>query len=244
MRLYLSLILTTFFAQMLWSQDFDFRPFHNAEIHHIDIATNPGGIMNEIPKRGPEMPQSVFLYPDWKTGSILFENNTLVRNLSIKYDLFNHQIEILLPDGIKVAKNNRFNSFYLKGVGDDSIAFFNYNYFSDEPENNFYKHGIFEVVVTKGESSLLKLHHLKVSDPNYVLALDMGRLDFTIAIVYDYYLKDGNELIELPKNRKQLVKILGERFEGMEEFNKQNKIKPKDEKSLIHIFLHLVPKKL
>ncbi len=209
---------------------------HRAEFNFIDQSTNPGGIMNEMPLKDPEIIGSSYLNNDWKFGGVILRDNKVIQNVSMKYDLFNKTLEFNHSGAVKILKENSFYAFYFMENKSDSAMYYLASFFTAKTNAEKKESGVFELIATNGNQSLLKHHEAKVLESNYVMGMDMGRKDHELRVKHSFFFLEDDMYMELPTKKKEFGNIFEEQEDAINEFIKINRLNPKKEDDLIIIF--------
>lgn len=201
-----------------------------------DIFANPGNMLPAMPMEKPVVLGDIYLNKNWnKVAVTLYSSEVLLEGYIAKYDLFNDDLDIFFPTGLRTIKGDRIKNFVWKDSVSGQVShFINGKEFNNE-ENKF--DGFFQVV-TDGRASLLKQTKATVLYSNYNEVLQIGRRDHEIKHnTENYYYLDG-QLKQVPKNEKNLLLVFGEHAPEMKKFIRSNELSFAKDHHLMAIFIH------
>lgn len=177
----------------------------------------------EIPYKS-DLLGTPYLNEEWENADIvLSHDDLLVKDIPIKVDLMNNWIEVNLKGKIFLLYLDDTHSFYFKNSND---AFITGNSIVKDSPAGFYK------VLYNEKSSLFCQYSTNIKKSTYIPAFDVGEKDDKIIIEKTYYAFINNQLIELEKNKKKLIRQFKSNNEIIT-FIKHNNINPKKEQDLI-----------
>lgn len=205
------------------------------------LVERPNFIGNTIYGIPPE-PKSVegnfYLDKKWNVASILlYREQTVLEGFRVRYNINSNMFELMEPDKNLVS--------VMPGLRIQNIVWMDssYNvprYFvngMDFKEDGVPISGFFEVIV-EGELPLMRRTIAVFKESNYNVALMVGdRNDQIIKRNVYYYLK-GKDLYEVPKKRKDLFPIFGDKASEMMAFVEQNEIDLKKTGSIFQLFTY------
>lgn len=205
------------------------------------LVERPNFIGNTIYGIPPE-PKSVegnfYLDKKWNVASILlYREQTVLEGFRVRYNINSNMFELMEPDKNLVS--------VMPGLRIQNIVWMDssYNvprYFvngMDFKEDGVPISGFFEVIV-EGELPLMRRTIAVFKESNYNVALMVGdRNDQIIKRNVYYYLK-GKDLYEVPKKRKDLFPIFGDKASEMMTFVEQNEIDLKKTGSIFQLFTY------
>ncbi|MPS74330.1 MAG: hypothetical protein E2590_14440 [Chryseobacterium sp.] len=146
-------------------------------------------------------------------------------SLPIRYDAYIDQVETLIDDKVyELPKSEKFSTLKFKGSSITIIYL---------KEDNGY---FFQLV--DGKNQLLKKEKIKVQvvkssiEPNSTIKDGYSKFE---RVNPTYFIKTEKNLIKIPKNEKELINYFPEQKSEIENFIKTNKIKIKQEESMIKL---------
>lgn len=195
-----------------------------------------GNTFYGIPPEPKQVEGNFYLDTKWNVASILlYRDQTVLEGFRVRYNINSNMFELMEPEKnlVSVMPGLRIQNI----VWMDS-AYKVPRYFvngMDFKEDNVPISGFFEVIV-EGELPLMRRTIAVFKESNYNVALMVGdRNDQIIKRNVYYYLK-GKDLYEVPKKRKDLFPIFGEKAAEMEAFVEENEIDLKKTGSIFQIF--------
>jgi hypothetical protein len=192
-----------------------------------ELTGNYGNFLNSVTFGKPIPPGEVigtnYLNRDWQKGTINLLNNQVISNCDLKYDVLNKQVEVFdrKQNLVYIIDNKKIVNFTVTNYIKD-INFIKY-------DNEYYE------VLTEGTMSVWKKYYIYTKQPTYVVGLDAGSRDYKMFLKHDNYIKIGEKLIKVDKNLVWDRFINGEKLKKLEEKIKSEKLKAKNEESLIKI---------
>jgi len=203
------------------------KVYCQGELVVIDPSVNPGMIVDEFKTKDiTKIADEYFFDDSWKNGNIYLKSGEVIKNYPIKYDIFNHQVELMVNDKIKICPLHLTSRFFIFDMDlKDSLLFENADNFDFTDDAPFV--GFFELIL-KDTYSLYTYHRIIKRQPNYTGALDMGDKKEKLVQVDSYYIiKDRRVLCELTSNVKKLDPLL---FPDAYDSNKKIKAKSETQK--------------
>ncbi|MCH7398580.1 hypothetical protein MM236_11290 [Belliella sp. DSM 107340] len=177
-----------------------------------------------------------FLDPNWKRGSIfLYENDELLIDYFIRYQIDENQIEVMAFEDGRVVKINgdKVKSF----VSVDSVTkakriFMNQANFRKDEDNLV---GFFELLV-EGDITLVKLTTAIYRNSNYNTALMMGEKNDRIVKRDTFYFISNDVVTLIPSKMKDFLEIFEDRKSEIRKFINRYNVNIKEELGLIRVF--------
>lgn len=172
-----------------------------------------------------------YYYNDyWQTGEIILISGDVIKDYPFKYDIKKNIIEIKVDDIIKVLSIGRVKEIiWVDKKGKIEVLRNTMLY------ENYSGTGFFSILY-EGKKSFLKKTFLKIIDPNYVNALDVGEQDKKIVKRDLYFVAEGNQVFSIKKKRKQILKQLGEKADNVKNYADENNLNFKDDNNIVKIF--------
>lgn len=190
--------------------------------------------MMDMPPPPQDLDHSLYLEDEWLPGSILFENNRVIKKCSLKYDIANGYIEIKAENVVKAAPEKDVKQFTFT-ENDVDRWFMSASLFNNSEKIS----GKLLEVLVGGEIKLLYLTTVEILKPNGGF-VDQRRAgaDAITSIKRDkYYLVKGEELMEMD-NKKQAMEAFGVHADDMKDWVKQNSLKFGKQDDLKQIVAH------
>jgi hypothetical protein len=169
---------------------------------------------------------SMYLNKNWSKGKIILNDNTVINEKLLRYNLYSQQMEFI-NDKDTAALGNP-----------DEIASINFDehsfIYNDYECHNKLKKGYFEVLID-GNCKLLLFRCIKYkyieecADPNAELIKE------TFYMEKKYFIVKGNKpAIQIPKKKKDVIELFSDK-KDMNSFIKKNKIKIDKQDDLIKL---------
>lgn len=179
-----------------------------------------------------------YLDTKWNTASmLLYKDQKLVEGMRIRYNITTNIFEVLAPEtgqitsmpGLRVQ-----NLVWVDSTYKVPRYFVNGMDFLDEGSPIS---GFFEVIVD-GELPLMRRTMAIFKESNYNTALMIGNKNHQILKRDIYYYLQGNNLIEVPSNRKKLFEIFDGKEEELKEYANSNALSIREPPALFQMFTH------
>ncbi len=175
--------------------------------------------------------KGVYFYnEEWQYADIIMFSGDKLENFPVRYNLGKNILEIKSDDIVKVISIGQIKEIH----------------FHDKHKNETLKNTVlyknnegvgFFTVLSEGDKVLLKKTYLEVIEPNYVNALDVGEQERKIVQRAKYYTANkDNEVTQIKKNKRYVLKLLNDKAEDIKKYISQNKLSVKNENDLIKIF--------
>ncbi len=175
--------------------------------------------------------KGVYFYnKEWQDADIIMFSGDKLENFPVRYNLGKNILEIKSEDIVKVISIGQIKEIHFHDKFKNEILKNTVLYKNNEGVGFF-------TVLSEGNKILLKKTYLEVIEPNYVNALDVGEQERKIVQRAKYYIADrDNEVIQIKKNKRFVLKLLNDRAEDIKKYMSQNKLSVKNENDLIEIF--------
>lgn len=171
-----------------------------------------------------------FFNENWLFGHFVYDDGSLSKSdYLLKYDLLNQQLLVKLDKGIFIVPSEKISGFILKNNFDASTIS-EYTFVFEQLKGSTQR-VILEKAV-EGEYSLFILHDVKLLEPNYVPALDAGRLGAKIVEKNKFYLWANGEFLEIPARNNGAKKFF-EKYPSARKYMKERRMKAKSKDYLI-----------
>lgn len=211
---------------------------------NLTISQHNSGMLYGFDNRTSEIQGSFYLDPEWSVATVRFYPRTIstpkgiikldsVSDVQMRILLQGNDVEFNTQEGIKVISGTLIRSFTTK-----KQDFWVKNYistleFKDESEK--VKAGFFEILAD-GKVKLLEYSKLKIQQPDYVAALNVGSKDTKINIDKILYIAKGKEVTKFSTGKKDLYELMADKKPEIEKFVKDNKLNLKDRIDLAKVF--------
>ncbi|RFS14627.1 hypothetical protein D0T08_20560 [Emticicia sp. C21] len=194
--------------------------------------------------RTSEIHGSFYLDPEWSVGTVRFYPRTIstpkglvkldsVSDVQMRVLLKGNDVEFNTPEGIKVISGTLIKSFTARKQNIWVKTYISTLEFTDESEK--IKAGFFEILAD-GKVKLLEYSRLKIHQPDYVEALNVGSKDVKINTEKLLYITKGKEAIKFNAGKKDLYELMSDKRTEIEKFVKDNSLSLKDRTDLAKIF--------
>lgn len=188
-----------------------------------------------IPMRGAEIIGDSYLFPEWRISTVmLYEEEKLLENYLIRYDMMDDKLEFKFPTDIRVLNANRVRSFVtIDSISREQTYFVNgrdYSTLDNLPYQGFLQ------VISDGKKPLVKGYDIIIKKPDYNMALMVGSIDYKIIKNPKYYYVVNSKVYPLPSSRKKILDVLNDKRVEMERFIKVNQLQLSMEHHLYAIF--------
>jgi len=171
---------------------------------------------------------SMYLFDDWREGTLILKNDTMVEGLKLRYNIYARQMHfIYLQDTLALIVPDK-----VKYVVLENLAFV----WTDYLEDNLLKKDYFQILV-EGQNRLL--FHRKVKfDPKSPPATpySTGTVDDRFLRFENTYLQKGNEpAVQLKRSRRGLMASFPDKSQEIKQFMRKERIRPKKTQDLIKV---------
>lgn len=205
------------------------------------LVERPNFIANSIygiPPEPKKLEGNFYLDNKWNVASILlYREQTVLEGFRVRYNINSNLFELMEPE------NNLVTT--MPGLRIQNIVWMDSSYKvpryfvngMDFKEEGSPISGFFEVLV-EGELPLMRRTMAIFKESNYNTALMVGNRNDQIIKRNVYYYLKGKDLIEVPKKRKDLYQIFGDKAEEMEAFVEGNEMDLKKNGSIFQLFTY------
>jgi len=195
-----------------------------------------GNAVYGIPSEPKKLIGDFYLDPNWSKSSILlYEKMEVMEGFFVRYNINSNMFEIRAEDsdqvrivpGLKIRNivwidaQHKIPRYFVNGM--------------DLKEEGTPISGFFEVLVD-GEVPLVRRTKAIIKEANYNTALMIGEKDDKIIKRDTYYYIQGKNLYEIPKNKKKVLSVFGEKEAEMTAFATDNSVNLKEISSLFVLF--------
>lgn len=172
---------------------------------------------------------SPFLYPEWHRGTIALHTGKSYE-FPMKY-LVHGDLILIKSEKDSINKLNLSNQILNIKMNGQTFVYLSYSW------NNKIKNGLMEVLY-ENKSRLLKLYTCRIEKGAEVSGYQEKEKDkFVIKETLFCQLNEGNPIL-LPRSKKELFSLFVDRSSEMEKFFKEQKLKLKDDKDLVKLFIY------
>jgi hypothetical protein len=237
-----------YFEFELWPMDADeeanatkdmlksIRSLNVAEIFSSQIEFTAKNTVYGIPPEPKKIIGNFYLDPKWNKANIqLYDQENILKGLLIRYNISSNTIEVKTEDSEKIIiiPGNRIqNLVWIDSKHKVPRYFVNG---LDFKLDGVPISGFFEVLV-EGHLPLLRRTVASIKESNYNATLMIGNYDHEIKKRNVYYYLNKNELIPIPKKKKELFKLFGDKESFLKNMLDESQLNIKDETNLFILF--------
>ncbi len=171
---------------------------------------------------------SMYLYDDWREGTLIMKNDTMVEGLKLRYNIYTRQMHfiyqqdtlaLIVPEKVKYAvlENEAF-------------------VWTDFLEDNLLKKDYFQILA-EGKARLL-LHRKVKFDPRNPPATPYStgtEYDRFLRFEYTYIQKENEPAVQLKRSRGGLMTCFADKSQEIKQFMRKERIRPKKTGDLIKV---------
>ncbi|GMQ23563.1 hypothetical protein Aoki45_02450 [Algoriphagus sp. oki45] len=197
-----------------------------------------GNMFYGIPPEPKEVVGNFYLDTKWNLASILlYRDQQVLEGFRVRYNINSNMFELMEPENNLVS--------VMPGLRIQNIVWMDSSYKvpryfvngMDFKEDGVPISGFFEVLV-EGKLPLMRRTMAVFKESNYNTALMVGNRNDEIIKRNVYYYLMGKDLYEVPKKRKDLFQIFGDKAEEMEKFVEENSLNIKEKSTIFQLFTH------
>ncbi|UAB81646.1 hypothetical protein INR76_02485 [Marixanthomonas sp. SCSIO 43207] len=181
---------------------------------------------------------SPYLNDKFLEGKVYRNDSILSNTVSLRYNIFDDQIEVKDPS---IEKNDGYGTLLKTYEISAEILFEQYKYYRNfrNPSSNAV--GSYLQVIKEGKSYTLLKKHEVVFNPKepYKSPYDTGKDAEFKKNQYYYVLDSENNFTELPDRKSRLSKIFNEKGKKLKSFVSRNNINLKEEEGILRVFSYL-----
>lgn len=211
---------------------------------NLNVSQHNSNMLYGFDNRTTDIQGSYYLDPDWSIATVRFYPRTIstpkglikldsVTDVQMRVLLKGNDVEFNTQEGIKVISGTLIKSFTIKKQDLFVKNYISTLEFNDESEK--VKAGFFEILAD-GKVKLLEYDKLRVQQPDYVEALNVGSKDIKINLEKFLYIAKGKEVTRFNTGRKDLYELMADKKSEIEKFAKDNSLSLKDRADLAKIF--------
>lgn len=193
----------------------------------VGNLTPAGPSVESFDTRESKVRGSSYLYDDWVSGKIVFDNGDELGNLQLNFDLHHNLLEIKMEQVVKVALPKQVRSvdiFYLPEKSSRFIPVPDFRTEDGEAAEGFAE------VLYDGKIKLVKKNLIEVQKPNYRPSHDVGSLDYIIKKREKLYLLEEGILKEVRRKSD-----FGKWSKKMKAYARENNLRFRNEADLIQL---------
>lgn len=197
---------------------------------HLDRVggLSPGGASVEgFDIRTSKMKGSPYLYEDWVSGKIVFDNGDEMEDLQLNFDLYNHLLEVKTEQEVKVALPKQVRSVDIYYHPEEHSKFIPVAGFRTKEKEA--AEGFAEVLYD-GKIKLVKKSFVEIHKPTYRPSHDIGSLDYEIRKKEKLYLLEEGVLKEVKRKSD-----FGKWGKQMKAYARENNLRFRKEEDLIQL---------
>jgi hypothetical protein len=196
-----------------------------------DLDVRQGGMVTEIKPQVPAYVGTKHLYDDWRLGSLKLFSNEKYENVFILYNIEDQFLEIKNSNISKKFYVTEIDVFQI--LGDDNVS--TRKFINTKNLNLPIPLLGFLELLTDGQNKLFARHLIETKKAYYVDALAVGNRSDEKYKVEKYFALLNRDFKELPKNKKEIVALFGDKTKSMEEYISKNKLNVKKREDLIKL---------
>ena len=185
----------------------------------------------DMPPVPQDLDHSLYLDDGWTQGNIILENNRIIRECTLRYDIANGFIEIQSETGIRAAPEQQVQQFFMMN-GDSARWFISgmlFEYKKDPITS------LMEVLVDENTQLLLRTRIIVTqSNGGFTEQRRAGADAITSVKEEEYYLTQGDQLIDA-SNKKKMFEAFKDQQTEMKKWAKNAKIKYNDQSDVISL---------
>ncbi|NJN41234.1 MAG: hypothetical protein HC811_02305 [Flammeovirgaceae bacterium] len=181
-----------------------------------------------------ELIGDTYLNNRWNRASfLLYKDEKLIEGVWTRYDIKGDLFEIQTNMGLKIVDGKNIKSFvWLDSITNGASFFIN----TRDLKTGKGKIYSFMEVISDGKLPLLKRTYINIKKADYRPEFDTGSKDDIILKVDEFYVLRDDQLIDLPRKKKEIFSLFGDRSVELENFYKVNGLRVNEERSLILLF--------
>jgi hypothetical protein len=210
--------------------DFNYGEFNPGANHiYYGVKQKPGVVKGDA-----------YLDPEWHKAAVVFYPEIVKRydpkapdsiaGYMVRVDLINQVVEFQLKEGVKAVDISSVRKLYY-----ESGRLIKLVNGKDIDKDNIAPKGFLELL-SSGKLTVVKAVVLKVKEPTYNVALDVGEKDAKIYKkgIYYYMEKKGaqNSLVKFKPSKKKLLALMGSKADKVEKYISANGLSLKNDADL------------
>jgi hypothetical protein len=195
-----------------------------------------GNMIYGIPDEPKRLLGNYYLDPKWNKATLmLYKEDKIIPDRLVRYNIASNQFEVIAPgaDEVTTIPGLRVqNLVWIDSVHQVPRYFVNGMDYKEEgvPVSGFYE------VLVDGELPLVRRTVASVKRSNYNTALMVGNKNDEIKKKNIYYYVVDGEVMEVPRKRKQLIKVFEDKADEVQRFMEESQVNLKDNSGLYMVF--------
>jgi hypothetical protein len=202
-----------------------------AQAKGMDMQTNPGGFVTQLPPAAPETKGDSYLQANWSLGDLVIGDKVLPGQL-VRYNIDKDLFEIKNDQGqVKALEGRRVSAFkWINGTSSASESFVSARQFKESgvPVVGFLQQ------IAEGKYSLYLQTSLKLLKAHYVPELAAGDNTNRMVKVPNYLFAVDGRVIRVTTKKAFIENF--ENKDKLSSFIKEQKINLKDREDLLKIY--------
>ncbi len=198
----------------------------------LDVRTNPGAFVAEIPVINDEPEGDVYIISDWSDGQIALYSGQVVEKYRLKFDIRSDEVLIQDGDKVRALKGFEVQSFHLTNPKSGNLMRFvnaqDYIY------NDTRLVGFLQILC-EGELTIYARPLIEIEEGNYIAALDVGDRSDSYVKKEELYVSHGAEITKISKKKKETLPIFGDHQDKIANYLKENRLKLNRKEDLIQV---------
>ncbi|WP_181843133.1 hypothetical protein [Emticicia sp. BO119] len=211
---------------------------------NLTVSQHNSSMLYGFDNRSTEIQGSFYLDPEWSTATVRFYPRTIatpkgtikldsITDVQMRVVLKGNDVEFNTQEGIKVISGSLIKSFTFEKQGFSVKHYVNTLEFKDESDK--IKSGFFEILAD-GKVKLLDYCTLKIHQPDYVEAFNVGSKDVKINTERQLFIAKGKDVVKFNTGRKSVYVLMADKKPEIEKFVKDKGLSLKDRSDLAKVF--------
>jgi len=203
-KLLIIVFLTCFSLPTLWSQGAEGPQLIDLEYLY------QGNRINIFDLRPREQEGTFYFSDNWMEGAILYKNGKVLTDHMIRYNQKDNSIEVKSSIGILTLPGYYVKEFTMQETDKDGKVVERLRFINPAEFNGGYAFniGFLQELYVGEELSLYSAHKAELVRPDYVPILSSGSTRSRVIKRKKRFLYDGEALVEVPRGRKRILKLL------------------------------------
>ncbi|MGI9543199.1 MAG: hypothetical protein ACR2MX_08065 [Cyclobacteriaceae bacterium] len=201
----------------------------------LDMAPVAGGFVKEIKFIPKQTEGTHYLQDNWSVGKVMLFNGSALEDLQMKFDIEKSHLEIRTKGRTKLLQDTYIEEFTLLNTESGSeMKFMNGSLYK---ENGVASIGFFESIL-EGKLSLFSKTELDIIKANYDAKFDVGEKSDKVVKSENYFVANGKNVFRITKNKKENLKIFGDKSDLIYSYMKSEKLSFKNKEDLERIVVY------
>ena len=195
----------------------------------LDMTPVAGGFVKEIKFATMQVEGTHYFQDYWSIGDVILFNGSTLEDLQMKFDIEKNHLEIKTENKVKLLEDSFIKEFtLLDSESGSKKKFMNCSLYK---ENGVELIGFFESI-SDGKMSLFSKMELDIIKASYDAKFDVGDKSDKVLKVENYFIANGENVYRIAKNKKENLKIFGDKSEQITSYLKSEKLSLKDKEDL------------